>query len=1173
MTSPAERADGGVHGSTFHGFNAFLAGDHNTQNVQFIYQGKAPYRLEEFPVASRPVAARVLAKQPSRLLRAEHQVVPFTGRDQDLSKLERWRDDPEEKLAIRLVHGPGGQGKSRLAAHFAVLSRAAGWTVWQAALNEKGAEPLDTSKQPPDSTAGILLVVDYAERWPIADLRRLLHEPLLHRADTPVRVLLLARPAGIWWESLDTWIGNNLDAAAEPHPLLPLADAPSARAVLFQQARDRFADRLGLSSGQADRIGLPLSLETNEDYAQILTIHIAALAAVDAQIHQENAPTNPARASAYLLRRERAHWDELHQLPHPMLITTPEAMGRLVLTATLTRPLARSQGQSALARIGLAGSAEAANTLLDDHRKCYPPPPADPARAVTVLEPLYPDRLGEDFLGLTTPVDPDHPTPHPVPDAITDDWAHRAPERLLISTDTDTPVPWARDALIVLIEAARRWPHIATGQLYPLLKKHPELALIAGGTALAALVGLDSLDLAVLEAIEPLLPPGRHTDLDVGIAALTFRLASHRLATVPDPATRALIYDEVAVRHNYAGLRDAALTAGYHALDAWRDLSRNKPQHQPDLADSLTNLGAILSEMGRWEEALAATQEAVEVYRRLAAANPAAHEPDLARALTNLGADLSKLGRLEEALTAAQDGAEVYRRLAAANPAAHEPELARALTNFGTHLSKLGRLEEALTPTQDAVEVYRRLAAANPAAHEPELAGSLTNLGIRLSQVGWHVEALAAIQDAVEVHRRLAAANPAAHEPDLARALTNLGILLSEMGRREEALAAAQDAVEVYRRLAAANPAAHEPELASSLSNLGIRLSKLGRLEEALAAAQEAVEVYRRLAAANPAAHEPELARALTNLGNRLSQMGRREEALAATQEAVEVHRRLAAANPAAHEPDLGGSLTSLGTALWEMGRHAEALTAIEDAVDIRRPLAAGNPAAHEPDLAASLSNLGVVRSDVGLPTEALIAEREAVEIRRRLAAGNPAAHEPDLARSLSNLGTRLSDVGLHSEALIAEREAVEIRRRLAAGNPAAHEPDLASSLTSFGTRLSQVGLHEEALTAVQGAVEICRRLAAGNPAAYEPDLARSLWVWAWVRHETAEDLPVALRATGEAVEIYGRLQAAAPGLFVTPLGAVLGLQAKILLGLGRPQEASHIIDWIKANYPRQGGY
>jgi tetratricopeptide (TPR) repeat protein len=62
-----------------------------------------------------------------------------------------------------------------------------------------------------------------------------------------------------------------------------------------------------------------------------------------------------------------------------------------------------------------------------------------------------------------------------------------------------------------------------------------------------------------------------------------------------------------------------------------------------NLATSLNNLGAMLSALGQRERALATTQEAVEMYRELAAKNPDAFAPDLATSLNNLGARLSAL--------------------------------------------------------------------------------------------------------------------------------------------------------------------------------------------------------------------------------------------------------------------------------------------------------------------------------------------------------------------------------------------------------------------------------------------------------------------------------------------------------------------------------------------------
>ena len=72
---------------------------------------------------------------------------------------------------------------------------------------------------------------------------------------------------------------------------------------------------------------------------------------------------------------------------------------------------------------------------------------------------------------------------------------------------------------------------------------------------------------------------------------------------------------------------------------------------------SLNNLSNRLADLGRREEALAAIQEAVAIYRELAAARPDAFRPDLASSLNNLSLRLADLGRREDALAATQEAA------------------------------------------------------------------------------------------------------------------------------------------------------------------------------------------------------------------------------------------------------------------------------------------------------------------------------------------------------------------------------------------------------------------------------------------------------------------------------------------------------------------------------------
>jgi hypothetical protein len=60
---------------------------------------------------------------------------------------------------------------------------------------------------------------------------------------------------------------------------------------------------------------------------------------------------------------------------------------------------------------------------------------------------------------------------------------------------------------------------------------------------------------------------------------------------------------------------------------------------------SLNNLANALSETGDRDGALTIISEAVDVYRRLAQAQPAAFTPDLAGSLNNLANRLRETGR------------------------------------------------------------------------------------------------------------------------------------------------------------------------------------------------------------------------------------------------------------------------------------------------------------------------------------------------------------------------------------------------------------------------------------------------------------------------------------------------------------------------------------------------
>ena len=93
--------------------------------------------------------------------------------------------------------------------------------------------------------------------------------------------------------------------------------------------------------------------------------------------------------------------------------------------------------------------------------------------------------------------------------------------------------------------------------------------------------------------------------------------------------------------------------------------------------------------------------------------------------LNNLSDRLAALGRREDALAAIEEAADIYRELAAARPDAFRPDLAMSLNNLSVRLADLGRREEALAAIQEAVTIHRELAARWPDAYRHELEQSL----------------------------------------------------------------------------------------------------------------------------------------------------------------------------------------------------------------------------------------------------------------------------------------------------------------------------------------------------------------------------------------------------------------------------------------------------------------
>ena len=206
------------------------------------------------------------ALSPATLLVPEQTVVPFIGREAELSELTAWcmgRSGP-----LWLLTGAGGTGKTRLA-----WELAARLTGWDCGWVRPGQEPNAIDVLRRDKS---LIVVDYAETRARKQLAELIWE-LVWQHKHQVRVLLIARAAGDWWRELYLAVqGQNARKLVRNAGQIRLnnleRNGPDWNRQ-YTEAVQIFCERLGAGEPVAPMPVLGLS-------TPVLVVHVAALVAV-----------------------------------------------------------------------------------------------------------------------------------------------------------------------------------------------------------------------------------------------------------------------------------------------------------------------------------------------------------------------------------------------------------------------------------------------------------------------------------------------------------------------------------------------------------------------------------------------------------------------------------------------------------------------------------------------------------------------------------------------------------------------------------------------------------------------------------------------------------------------------------------------------------------------------
>lgn len=632
----------------------------------------------------------------SQLLRAEEALLPFDpARQPDVDSLNNWLDDSQWPLAVRLITGAGGQGKTRLALELCQQRQSSGWYTGFLDSNLEANKMTGTWQALRNLNQPLLIVVDYAETRQPAFLA-LIKAAQQNPVSQPVRMLLLARDGGEWWDNLpskDPECEALLSgyATTGPYPLPALYEAQHDRQVAYRKALHAFAKALEASAPDIvpDLAG--------EHFERPLYVQMAALLALYGE-----RPTTAQGLTKALLNHERRYWQRL--LSHFNWPEPERRAEQLLALSTLAGGFATPRTAEPCwkkAKVGVLKTSEF-NSLFRALETLYP--------GAQGLEAMRPDLLGEAL----------------VAQALLRHGADTILDAVLSSIASQ---PIRRNALTVL---ARLSTH----------RLDLQETLVDGLSRHFALCYKDIVEVS----IETL---GQLPEL----AELAFsRLSPSSKSQVAGQLADLLIEESVR-------LANLNCLVGEYLVEKSHEKFKKKPgnlDRTDDYARALVGYALALSRNGRWEQACDIALKGLELSRQLADKNPDRFEPDYARSLSNYANRLSDVGRHEEALDHARQALEIHKRLADKNPDRFEPNYARSLNNYAKSLSDVGRDEEALDHDCEALSIRKRLVQRNPDHFEPDYATSLSNYASDLSEVGRDDEALDHARQALEIRKQLA---------------------------------------------------------------------------------------------------------------------------------------------------------------------------------------------------------------------------------------------------------------------------------------------------------------------------------------------------------------------------------------------------------------------------------
>lgn len=290
-------------------------------------------------------------------------------------------------------------------------------------------------------------------------------------------------------------------------------------------------------------------------------------------------------------------------------------------------------------------------------------------------------------------------------------------------------------------------------------------------------------------------------------------------------------------------------------LSIWTAVAQQRPFN----ASAYNEIGRVLSEEGRFDEAIPRIMRALEL------------KPHFAEAHYNYGLALEKKGRWQDSIEHFEEALQ-YR-----------PSYATSHINLGLALAETGRIDEAIEHYQEAIRL------------KPDSQEAYNDLGLARMRKGQTDAAIAEYMQALQI------------KPDYANAHFNLGLALAKQKRLSEAVEHWRQALlqnpnssEVHSSLALAADLQGKTDEAAKLYLDALRLDAnnfaarrdYGTLLARQKMSAEAAAQFEAALRIRPASADVE-----NNLGSVLADMGRLDEAVDHFHKALVIDPALAAAH------------------------------------------------------------------------------------------------------------------------------------------------------------------------------------------------------------------------------------------------------------------------------------